>query len=594
MITYGLVKQVGPYSKNEPSSYNFETQNRVVMSPRYPYDPSGESTSIHNRSLWAARLVSDAGNLEDPKTSLQYVKAKQKKENLTIVLGNLFGNTFAVAPPTEPQQPQGRTLGRPPMATALFLAGLQALNYELRRQRETLSDVNRGAPSPALSEYSGPGIESVTPRPFAEYPFKEDVPTPPPAPSPIPVTANGTPDSEYAKQVLSAGLQMMDQTLADSVADEVIREELKSDNAKVWNAFSEISSAELEYEVARMRFENLANEIQSTVSDTRQIQQSVMVAQSPVSNLAPKTSMLNQSLQTAGIPPEPVSASTTPVSPSIRAFDLLLKRWKSLYKTMEEVSFKELYEKKIQPNLYTKERVWEENKLAQQKIQELQSIGVPESDPTVEGLKREMGQLLGDLEELKTQSNQEAKTRKAMETVQNVIQKYGVWTPDQPIQFLNPGVWNPSQPIQYVDTRKKPTSSSSSSSRRRSSKSSSDTSMGPPSANNSPTGLSPIMAEMSVRDRKRYLNAPPPINTNVGRSSNKSSSGKTGEPMIPDTERPKRAMPFKAVQAPKRRARPVPPPINTNVRRVANPQVRRRNIGRAMDSFIPQRRQPPR
>jgi len=488
MITYGLVKQVGPYSKNEPSSYNPGAQNTIVMSPRYPYDASGESTSIHNRSLWAARLVSDAGNLEDPKTSLQYAKAQQKKENLTIVLGNLFGNTFAVAPPTEPQQPQGRNLGKSPMVTNLFLAGLEALNYELRRQRSALEG---GVSSPAWSDYSFPGVAPVTPQPYAQYPYVED------KKSATPSTAYGTPgsgastpssygtpgsgtsyktaesgastpssygtatstesvDITWAEKILSQGLAAMDVQLAESISDQQVKQEIQSDVSDVWKAISDIGSVDLEYEVARDRFQNMANEIQTAVSTTRQVQQSILAAQSPISEMAPKRILLDQSLQTAGLPtvgetptvPRPMS------TPDEAAFDILLNRLKRVYRTMEDKQFQEYYDKQIAPYTYTPERLQEENQVARRRVSELPST--PAKDPSEIALEVSPVPSVQDLTLLRSgrvsrerQKQATGPYSKALDKVRNVIDKFGVWA-GQPLRFLQPGVWTPSQGISYV------------------------------------------------------------------------------------------------------------------------------------------------
>lgn len=101
MLTYGLVKQRGPYSQNYPSSYTSKSNDVTIVAPRYPYDPAGESTSIYNRSYWAARLVPDSTNLQNPKTTLYAAKAEQKQMQLQVHLDALFGNTFGVSKETQ-------------------------------------------------------------------------------------------------------------------------------------------------------------------------------------------------------------------------------------------------------------------------------------------------------------------------------------------------------------------------------------------------------------------------------------------------------------------------------------------------------------
>lgn len=518
MLTYGLVKQVGPYSTNAPSSYSSTANNVTVMSPRYPYNADGESTSIHQQSLWAARLVPDSANLEDPKTSLQYAKAAQKKENITIVLGNLFGNTFQATTDTQaPQQPQGRTLGRAPVATSVFLAGLDALNYELRRQQRALGDV-QGGNLAAVSEYSGPGVVTVTPQPVYG---PEEAPVSPVA------------------RVLSAALENMDQQLANSIPDEALRQEMKSDVSNIWNAFQDGTDLELEFELAKLRFENMQEELQATWEESRRLQQSIMVAQSPISAAAPKTSMVEQAAQTAGIAPSKVKSKTN----NFQVFDLLLNRFKTLYSTMqkkEEEDFAKYYRKEIEPNVYSQEQLALQDQAAAARMNELAALEGPpavsperaalqQGVPTVEDLTRLRmpGAYPKESKIPKKQSGGVSKSRYSgpLTKMRGILQKYGVWTPDQPIQYVQPGVWNPQeQPLQF-----------------------------------------------SAPPRRRPR--PPPINTNV--------------PRVEGPRAPVRRVPPRADRA------PPPPRINTNVRRVGAPrgqQTRISNIGKPMDSFIPQRR----
>jgi len=117
MLTYGLVKQRGPYAQNYPSSYTPNSNDVTIVSPRYPYDPTvGDSSSVHKRSYWAARVVPDSANLQNPKSNLYAAKSGQKQMQLQVHLNALFGNTFGVsketqtsglpAPPPPPVPPQ--------------------------------------------------------------------------------------------------------------------------------------------------------------------------------------------------------------------------------------------------------------------------------------------------------------------------------------------------------------------------------------------------------------------------------------------------------------------------------------------------------
>lgn len=113
MLTYGLVKQRGPYARDYPQSY--QQDNREVISPRYPFSAAdADANAYHNRSLWAARLVPDSANLENPQFKMDVLKERQKEMQLRVNLSLLFGNSFGVedaesgeAPSGMPEEPQG-------------------------------------------------------------------------------------------------------------------------------------------------------------------------------------------------------------------------------------------------------------------------------------------------------------------------------------------------------------------------------------------------------------------------------------------------------------------------------------------------------
>lgn len=560
MITYGLVKQVGPYSKNEPSSYSSTANNVVVMSPRYPYDPVGESTSIHQRSLWASRLVSDAANLEDPKTSLQYARAQQQKENISITLGNLFGNTFTTTSETQQQQPPASSMGS--SASRFLLQGLEALNYILRTQRTALRE---GVTSPAWSDYtsSPPGLAPVTPQPFAVFsPYSPSVYATPDgdstsvyatpngdSPSVYGTPDGGTPDIAWAEKILSAGLAAMDLQLADQISDAKLKEEIKTDVTDIWSAFRQVGDLNVGTQIARDRLENVLSEIDTTVANKRQVQQAIMVAQSPVSVMAPKTSMLNQSLETAGLPTTGevlTIAPNRPLNPAEVAFDLLLERLNRMHRAMEDAQLKELYEKEILPNMYDAERKMVEDLMVNQKISEMPDV--PSKDPTEIAMENMNVPSVEDLTLLR--SGRESRDKKkqitgpyqpALQKIRNTIQKYGVWKTNQRLRFMNPGVWTPDQGIQYVDSRgtKRVTNTEQTGSKR---------------AKSQPRGTKRGKKTESLQEPKRTRsNSPEP-------------------------------------PAPSRRVLQRPPPINTNVPRVRSEQVRKRNIEKSMEEFIPQRR----
>jgi hypothetical protein len=110
MLTYGLVKQRGPYARDYPSSY--KQSNEEIISPRYPFDASAASSdAYHNRSLWAARLVPDSANLEAPKFKMDVLKQRQKEMELKVNLSLMFGNSFGVEGAVDEGQPLGGVPG---------------------------------------------------------------------------------------------------------------------------------------------------------------------------------------------------------------------------------------------------------------------------------------------------------------------------------------------------------------------------------------------------------------------------------------------------------------------------------------------------
>lgn len=95
MITYGLVKQVGPYSSKNLgiSSYNPRARDTEIISPRYPYTPS-MGHAVYNKSRWAKRQVLDREGYANPKLRKVQATNEMKELELKTMLGKVFGATF--------------------------------------------------------------------------------------------------------------------------------------------------------------------------------------------------------------------------------------------------------------------------------------------------------------------------------------------------------------------------------------------------------------------------------------------------------------------------------------------------------------------
>lgn len=91
MLTYGLVKQVGPYGRNYPQTY--QQSNMEVIQPRYPYNPT---IGLGTKSRYARRLVEDREGMANPKLRKVRAEAKNKEMRLQMDLSNLFGRRFMV------------------------------------------------------------------------------------------------------------------------------------------------------------------------------------------------------------------------------------------------------------------------------------------------------------------------------------------------------------------------------------------------------------------------------------------------------------------------------------------------------------------
>jgi hypothetical protein len=88
MITYGLVKQIGPYARDYPST--FSRQNSVSISPKYPYNPE---IGMGRPSNYAARLVEDKDGKDQANPKLRELKYKKEKEQYAAIA--IFNQVFS-------------------------------------------------------------------------------------------------------------------------------------------------------------------------------------------------------------------------------------------------------------------------------------------------------------------------------------------------------------------------------------------------------------------------------------------------------------------------------------------------------------------
>lgn len=156
MITYGLVKQVGPYAQDYPSSY--KPSNTETIVPKYPYvSVVGNGT----KSLHAQRLVPDSTKGANPKYSRLKFVPQKKDFQLNVILyqpsvggPTEFGNTFGVETPP-PSSYGTPSSGGPP-----------SLLNETASEPDSFATASEMLPSPIVSEPGSPraGLQEVLDR----------------------------------------------------------------------------------------------------------------------------------------------------------------------------------------------------------------------------------------------------------------------------------------------------------------------------------------------------------------------------------------------------------------------------------------------
>lgn len=94
MLTYGLVRQRGPYAQDYPSSYDPSVRNSQNISPRYPYNPE-IGNSVYNGSDWAKRKIVDGESYANPKLRKLQAENEMKMNEMQTFFSKLFGSNFA-------------------------------------------------------------------------------------------------------------------------------------------------------------------------------------------------------------------------------------------------------------------------------------------------------------------------------------------------------------------------------------------------------------------------------------------------------------------------------------------------------------------
>jgi hypothetical protein len=93
MITYGLVKQIGPYAINYPQG--FSRNNTTTIAPKYEYK-NMLGTVVYDRSEWAGRIVQDKdyfiANEQNLGKERAIFKKKQALTRLKALIENRLGS----------------------------------------------------------------------------------------------------------------------------------------------------------------------------------------------------------------------------------------------------------------------------------------------------------------------------------------------------------------------------------------------------------------------------------------------------------------------------------------------------------------------
>jgi hypothetical protein len=295
MLTYGLVKQVGPYARNNPQTY--QQSNMEIIQPRYPYNPT---IGLGTKSRYAQRVVEDREGVANPKLRKVRAEQKNKEIRLQMDLSNLFGRRFMVMnevdgtlPVTQPapvvEQPDPTLSLKEMLSQAVqfanVLLGQQQEMEELRTPDLTEESVqtevateDMGVGTETATEDMGVGTETAT----EERSVGPDM---------------GVGTTERGMQTELDTLRRMDKEVMGLLVSQDVEKEKMIE--KIDMAYDKIpNTPDVVKSLIDTRREDLQNELYEVTRRVSDIKEALMAAKS--SSINPqvrKKSLLNQSLQ---------------------------------------------------------------------------------------------------------------------------------------------------------------------------------------------------------------------------------------------------------------------------------------------------------
>jgi hypothetical protein len=286
MITYGLVKQVGPYARDYPSRYI--PSNKIVMAPRYPYSPM---EGFEEKSPFAARQVPDREQLQKPKKQkLQNEIAQKQYQALvnvflpSMMFNQPFGVQNAAAPSVPPSEPPA------PLQTGETMPELMETSESYETAESPSSPV--AGLQEVLARTTSQANELLRQRQqlaaLLEQPFE-----------PLPINA-GVWDPTTPLQFLSLDtLKQMDEDMARiSIPDS---ETLQKSLDEISNVYSQLSDeSSLVRELAKLRLETSQQELLNLTKQQKDVEEAIRSASTQPSQ---KSSLLDQAVSTISYSP---------------------------------------------------------------------------------------------------------------------------------------------------------------------------------------------------------------------------------------------------------------------------------------------------
>lgn len=310
MITYGLVKQIGPYAVDYPASY--KRNNAVDIAPRYPYN---SIVGYGEKSAYAAREVEDKEGVATPKLpQFKYQDEKKQYGVMVNMFQPTFGLSFSVenenmygpaAPPNDGQSSSsGPSSPYGSMSEIKSDAGSEPvarLSDVLRRSSETANELLSQRESlRSLSEQflSSENIEAPTSSAYAADLSGSD--SRPSSGSSMSIDGSSYNANQVLQPILNA-LQLMDRRLAESsISDPTTRSTVLMDIDSTYRQLTPDSA--LVRGLLELRLNDVEDEIRNVAGFTREVEEAVRSAASPVAaSTASRQSLLSQAVSTAAI-----------------------------------------------------------------------------------------------------------------------------------------------------------------------------------------------------------------------------------------------------------------------------------------------------